>query len=148
MQLTAKMFEQVIKGLKGDPGRGSRELRRQPRVGIRSRHLIFPDLLEDYANDGLMVRIRDLSVAGIGLISPRVLPRGSSFLMKFTTQEYVNVRLYYKVMHCPVIGSGQFNIGAHFERLDHDGDPAQLGDLAILISEKSNPKSTAKKPAA
>lgn len=131
MRLTFRMFEQIIVGLRGDAGNG-RDLRHSPRVGLRSRTIIYPDLLEDYAADGLMVRIRDLSTRGIGILSPRILPRGSRFTIKLVNNEGAEVVLTYRVTHCQPLSSREFNAGARFDSIHCDKGIEQLGVLACL----------------
>lgn len=117
MQLSAELYSQIIRDLTSDGvGEFGRQQRREPRVGVRARAYILPSLA---ATTPVAVRVRDLSVGGIGLLLPRDLGPDRLFLV-LLPKAGVNapVRLACTLAHCQAIAEGLFAVGARFARWD------------------------------
>ena len=105
MQLSAELYSQIIKDLTSDGlGEFGRQQRREPRVGVRAKAHILPSLS---ATTPIPVRVRDLSVGGVGLLMPRELATDRLFLLLPCT-----------VAHCQAIGDDLYAVGARFARWD------------------------------
>src|SRR5688500_19461750 len=79
MQLAAELYSQIIKDLTSDGlGEFGRQQRREPRVGVRAKAYILPSLS---ATTPIPVRVRDVSVGGMGLLLPREIGADRLFLL-------------------------------------------------------------------
>ena len=138
MQLSAELYSQIIKDLTSDGvGEFGRQQRREPRVGVRARAHILPSLS---ATTPVAVRVRDLSVGGMGLLLPRDLGPDRLFLV-LLPKAGVNapVRLACTLAHCQVIAEGLFAVGARFARWD---EIAAFGPGVTCRSKEWAPKIT------
>ena len=117
MQLSAELYSQIIKDLTSDGlGEFGRQQRREPRVGVRAKAYILPSLS---AATPIPVRVRDVSVGGMGLLLPRELSPDRLFLLllpKVGAQP--PLRLACTVAHCQAIAEDLYAIGARFARWD------------------------------
>ena len=117
MQLSAELYSQIIKDLTSDGlGEFGRQQRREPRVGVRAKAYILPSLS---AVVPVPVRVRDVSVGGMGLLLPRDLGPDRLFLLllpKIGGQP--PVRLACMVAHTSPITEDLYVIGARFARWD------------------------------
>ena len=141
MQLSAELYSQIIKDLTSDGlGEFGRQQRREPRVGVRARAHILPSLS---ATTPVLVRVRDLSTGGMGLLMPRdpgpdrifllLLPKGGG---------QPPVRLACAVAHCQAIAEDLYAVGARFARWD---EVAALGpDVSCRSLEWPGKAPTAK----
>ena len=83
MQLSAELYSQIIKDLVSDGlGEFGRQQRREPRVGVRAKAYILPSLS---AATPIPVRVRDISVGGMGLLLPRDLGAAPAATVNGTT---------------------------------------------------------------
>lgn len=114
MTLTAELFDQISTALKADRG-GNRDQRGAPRVGLRAKTRIVPMLVGDTGAAPIDVWVRDLSMAGIGLIAGHPLPQGSTFSIALPTRSGEKIKLVYKVAHCNQASATVFAIGASLE---------------------------------
>ena len=114
MHLTAEAFQQVIQTLKSDSARqdGAKELRKQPRVGVRGRATIL--LPGKGGSKTYQVNVRDLSAAGDGLLHPEpLLAEGDQFLLVLpTANETARLTILYSVKRVAKLGPNLFMIGA------------------------------------
>src|SRR5688500_4409045 len=79
MQLSAELYSQIIKDLVSDGlGEFGRQQRREPRVGVRAKAYILPSLS---STTPIPVRVRDVSVGGMGLLLPREIGADRLFLL-------------------------------------------------------------------
>ena len=117
MQLSAELYSQIIKDLTSDGlGEFGRQQRREPRVGVRAKAYILPSLS---ATTPIPVRVRDVSVGGMGLLLPRELGPDRLFLLLLPkVGGHPPLRLACTVAHCQAIGDDLYAIGARFARWD------------------------------
>jgi hypothetical protein len=117
MQLSAELYSQIIKDLTSDGlGEFGRQQRREPRVGVRAKAHILPSLS---ATTPIPVRVRDLSVGGVGLLMPRELAPDRLFLLLLPkVGGHPPLRLACTVAHCQSIGDDLYAVGARFARWD------------------------------
>ena len=117
MQLSAELYSQIVKDLVSDGlGEFGRQQRREPRVGVRAKAYILPSLS---AATPIPVRIRDLSVGGMGLLLPRELEADRLFLLLLPKAGgQPPLRLACTVAHCSAIAEDLYAVGARFARWD------------------------------
>ena len=117
MQLSAELYSQIIKDLTGDGlGEFGRQQRREPRVGVRALAYILPTLS---STTPVPVRVRDLSMGGMGLLLPQDLGPDRIFLLLLPKSGgHPPVRLACTVAHCHAIADDLYAVGARFARWD------------------------------
>jgi hypothetical protein len=117
MQLSAELYSQIVKDLVSDGlGEFGRQQRREPRVGMRARAYILPTVS---ATVPVPVRVRDVSVGGMGLLLPRELAPDRLFLLLLPKGGgRPAVRLACTVAHCQALGEDLYAVGARFARWD------------------------------
>jgi hypothetical protein len=141
MQLSAELYSQIVKDLVSDGlGEFGRQQRREPRVGMRARAYILPTVS---ATVPIPVRVRDVSVGGMGLLLPRELGPDRLFLLLLPKGGgKPPVRLACTVAHCQAIGDDLYAVGARFARWD---EVASLGpDVTCKSREWPTRAGTAK----
>jgi hypothetical protein len=109
MQLTAEKLSDLVSSLRTNVARGM-EKRKDPRVGLRAR----VQLLLVGRHEPVDVWVRDVGVAGIGLLSPIQLQAGTGFSLSFWDEDGNATFVKCGVCHCRKMGSEQFQIGAKF----------------------------------
>ena len=114
MRLTAEAFQQVIQTLRSDAARqdGAKELRKQPRVGVRGRATI---LIHGKAGSRpVQVNVRDLSSNGIGLLHGEpLMAAGDQFLLVLPTEnETARLSILYVVKRLAKLSPNLYMIGA------------------------------------
>ena len=156
MQLSAELYSQIIKDLTSDGlGEFGRQQRREPRVGVRAKAYILPSLS---ATTPIPVRVRDVSVGGMGLLLPREIGADRLFLLLLPkVGGHPPLRLACTVAHCSPIAEDLYAIGARFARWD---EIASLGPEVTCRSKewpakggkpaggKTQPQKVLKAPAA
>ena len=117
MQLSAELYSQIVKDLVSDGlGEFGRQQRREPRVGMRARAHILPSVS---ATVPVPVRVRDVSIGGMGLLLTRELGPDTLFLLLLPKGGgKPPVRLACTVAHCQAIGDDLYAVGARFARWD------------------------------
>ncbi|HZN66767.1 MAG TPA: PilZ domain-containing protein [Tepidisphaeraceae bacterium] len=117
MQLSAELYAQIVKDLVSDGlGEFGRQQRREPRVGVRAKAYILPSLT---AVVPVPVRVRDVSVGGMGLLLPREMGPDRLFLLLLPKNGgQPAVRLACMVAHSSPITEDLYAIGARFARWD------------------------------
>ena len=142
MQRSAELYSQIIKDLVSDGlGEFGRQQRREPRVGVRAKAYILPSLS---AVTPIPVRVRDVSVGGMGLLLPRELSADRLFLLLLPKGGgHPPLRLACTVAHCSAIAEDLYAVGARFARWD---EIATLGPEVTCRSREWPAKGT--KPAA
>jgi len=117
MQLSAELYSQIVKDLVSDGlGEFGRQQRREPRVGMRARAFILPTVS---ATVPVSVRVRDVSVGGLGLLLPQELGPDRLFLLLLPKGGgRPPVRLACTVAHCQAIAEDLYAVGARFARWD------------------------------
>ncbi|MGF1634240.1 MAG: PilZ domain-containing protein [Phycisphaerae bacterium] len=110
MRLTCQVIEQILTIRSDTPTR--RQQRKHPRVGARLKAVIAPCTVDDNGIKPLVVRIRDISARGIGLVSSRRLAKGHQFTLFISQADSKSVRVICAVRHCRALPDGSFTIGA------------------------------------
>ena len=109
MELTACLFEQVIRTLRADVN--GREQRRFPRVGLRAKTTIYPDRIGLTELEPIQVWVKDLSLQGIGITGSLSLPVGAAFEIRLTVRSGNVMRVRYTVVRVRSLGT-VFSMGA------------------------------------
>lgn len=151
MELTAEQFE-LITGLTSQPPiYDGVDKRRHPRVAFGSRARIFP-MVPIICPEGRSVLVRDISVAGIGLLFSDPLAIGDEIILQLPAQRGEPLVVHCMVQRCDIGGSHgkQFVIGATYEQVL---DPSVLTDDSmkespLLQSAMANLSSIWRTPAA
>jgi hypothetical protein len=141
MPLSAEQFKQIIESLRSDsPTRSGFEKRTAPRVGLRTKLMIYPNCDQSRP---LSAWLRDLSATGIGIVDSRPLETGSEFLVLFPLRGKWSLSAYYTVMHCEDLARNLYFIGARLERIVEDSAPAKAAP-SLRDSRSSAEKALAK----
>ena len=111
MELTASLFEQVLRTLRSDAN--TREQRRHPRVGLRARTSIY----HASTIEPIIGWVRDLSLQGIGLSLPAPLEVGSRFELRMVAHGGELLRIQYVVVRSRSLGT-VYSVGGKLERVD------------------------------
>ena len=115
MKLTAETFQQIVESLHSDPSAGGRELRKNPRVGVRGRATIV--IAGRTASKMLDVTLRDISVNGIGLMLSDPLKVGDQFVLILPGSKQTAQRaMLCLIKRVVIVSEFLFNIGAAFVR--------------------------------
>lgn len=117
IQLSAELYTQIVRDLVSDGlGEFGRQQRREPRVGVRARAYILPSVSSTLP---VPVRVRDISVGGMGLLLPRDMGPDRLFLLLLPKAGgQPPVRLACTIAHCQSIAEDLFAVGARFARWD------------------------------
>lgn len=117
MQLSAELYSQIIKDLTSDGlGEFGRQQRREPRVGMRAKAFILPSMS---SRTLVPVRVRDVSVGGMGLLVGCELTADRLFLLLLPKAGgQPPMRLACTVAHCQAIAEDLYAVGARFARWD------------------------------
>jgi hypothetical protein len=130
MVLSVELFSEIVSSLRSD-GTGSRlhDKRTQARVGLRCGLEVVPCSLPDKKAKPVTVHVHDLSVGGIGLVSPVELSDGSEFVARFSRRDRPAVPVLYRVRYCRQISVQMFSVGAMFQRAlpDSTGEVLSIG---------------------
>jgi hypothetical protein len=117
MRLSAEQYEQIVAALRSDQSRQRQaDKRTAPRVGLRMKLQIIP-CIPTKTPQKLLLRIRDISGSGIGLLHSEPMLPGTFFLAGFLRGNGQSLMVLYRVVRCKSVGHRQFTIGATFERL-------------------------------
>lgn len=115
MKLTAETFQQIVESLHSDPSAAGREMRKNPRVGVRGRAtVVIPGRT---ASKLLEVTIRDISVNGIGLMLTDPLKVGEQFVLILPGSNQTSQRaMLCLIKRVVIVSESLFNVGAAFVR--------------------------------
>jgi hypothetical protein len=113
MKLSGNQFQQIISQLVSDKQQGQNERRHEPRVGIRAQGFVAVSGPDGRALRQVAVTIRDLSPAGICIVTPAPIPKGTRFTLRLIRVEQTALLALYEVRHCKPASSGFYSIGAH-----------------------------------
>ena len=124
MGLSAETFRNIMQSLRSDAACGrNAEQRSEPRVGLRSRATI----LISHGNriSRRVVRVRDISLSGIGLVCDDPIAEGTAVLVHLPGLPASSIIC--RVVHCDELDGGVHRIGCHFETvIEPSGDAAAL----------------------
>jgi hypothetical protein len=132
MQLSAEMFEAIVKNLKGSAPEG-RDKRREPRAGLCGKADMIPISLDQRVAKSCLVRVRDLSPRGIGLVHNKRLGVDTQFAIQLPCGNNARITVVYTVRHCKTLSPDLFSIGGLLRELP--GRPAARGKKAALPAE-------------
>ena len=119
MQLSADVYLQLVESLKTEPRRG-REQRCAARVGVGG--LLKVQLISgSNLKPAIKVRLRDLSVDGIGLTTSNRLAAGARFLLALPRTGGGDLVMICEVRHCKKVADNVYNVGGKFVS-DNAGD--------------------------
>jgi hypothetical protein len=113
MNLSAEQFEHIIAALRSDAicGRNA-EQRAAPRVGMRMQ--VSVALLNNGAAiTRHQVRVRDISITGIGLLASEEIQIGTYFAVHFAGRDD-GVTVLYQVVRSQAVGEKMYQVGASF----------------------------------
>ena len=129
-KLTAEMLNDIVSNLKSDTsGTRGADKRAQGRVGLRGMLDVTPCTFHKEANKPISVWVRDISVNGIGLMSPQRFEEGLEFIASFVREGRPPRCIRYKVRHCRRLTGDLLSVGASFVRVmpDANGEVATIG---------------------
>jgi hypothetical protein len=109
LKLTAQLYQEILASLRSDsPQSRTTEKRAQGRVGLRCSVDIIPATPRAKP---VTVWVRDISMKGIGIVSPVGIPEGMMFIVQLPRDREAPLTVTYKVVHCRRINSDLFSIG-------------------------------------
>jgi hypothetical protein len=114
MRLSAELYDQIAASLRSDSVR-DKDKRREPRVGMAGE----ADLIT-VGSDGKrvagLVRIRDVSVNGIGFCSTQPLDLGQRFVVQLQAGNGERLWLVCLAAYCRKINHGNYIVGARIKQ--------------------------------
>ncbi|QOV87578.1 PilZ domain-containing protein [Humisphaera borealis] len=116
MQLSLKLYEQLNSLLCAEAVTG-RQQRSEPRVGVRMRQQIVPNIVGDAGTRPIDVWIRDISLTGLGFSANQPLGQGTQFLIRLTSSSGSKVAIRYSIAHCVCVAPGVYVAGAKVDRV-------------------------------
>jgi hypothetical protein len=127
MLLSAELFNQIIAALRSDQQSGE-ERRVAPRVGLRAEVDVL--LRPVPGAPRVLMRCRDLSVGGIGLVYDHALPPGHEFLVRLpAARGQPAVLVSCVTVHSRELDEKLFAIGARVVRTLSTAEAALLGSF-------------------
>jgi len=115
MRLSAEMYKQIVEGLKSD-SHPSREKRREPRVGMAG-EVEFVTMDETgKCVDGL-VKIRDVSRSGVGLLCTKKFAAQQRFVVQLLSAKREPIWLVCTTAYCRRVQEERFSIGGRIIQL-------------------------------
>src|SRR5437764_4137704 len=115
MVLSADKFELILASLRSDAVCGrNQEKRNDPRVGVRMHVNVAFRGAGDVMTCATM-RVRDISIKGIGLLGSTHNPLGTFFAIHLSGRGQ-RIAVVYRVVRCQPIGSDMYQVGAAFEK--------------------------------
>lgn len=143
MKLSAELFDEIITSLRSD-GTSSHghEKRTEGRVGLRCAMEIVPCTFNAKNSKPISIFVHDLSLKGIGLVSPVKLEENMEFVARLTREGHPLVPVLYKVRYCRKLSGELHSVGAIFQRVlpDSSGEVMPLGRNARSVKKKIAPK--------
>jgi hypothetical protein len=131
MNLSAEMFDEIVRCLRSDGSTSEHEQRKSPRVGLRAQADVL--LKPGTRTPPVRMRVRDLSVGGIGLLHTRAVPPGTEFVVLLPTARRSNgydcdavVHLSCIAAHCREIAPDTYTVGGRIIRVLSDEEAALL----------------------
>jgi hypothetical protein len=124
MKLPAEIYFQLVSSLRTDTPRFG-EQRSSGRVGVGGRTTIQAINQRQTGATEINVRLRDLSIDGIGFTSSSALAFGNQFSIALSRKGAADIVLFCEVRHCQKVADGVFAVGARF--VDDNADDARFG---------------------
>jgi hypothetical protein len=110
MRLSAEIYEEILAGLKSD-GVRDKDKRREPRVGMAG-EADFVTIAGDGTRQAGVVRIRDVSRQGIGLLFNQHIPPQQRFVVQLESINGQPIWLVCNAAYCRKTDMGRFSVGA------------------------------------
>jgi hypothetical protein len=115
MRLSAQIYLQILASLKSDALK-DRSKRREPRVGLAG-EAEFVTVNEFGNRSAGLVRLRDVSRGGIGLLFNQPMAVKQHFVIRLASHVDEPIWLVCSTAYCRPIESGQFAVGARVIQL-------------------------------
>lgn len=112
MELTADLYEQVIRAIRPGPRR-TNDARRLARVGVAFR-LTLKRGRTPAAGASIVVRLRDLSPTGVGLIASQPLKYGERIVAQLPRAAELPLEILGEVRFCTQVEERLWHLGVHF----------------------------------
>jgi hypothetical protein len=116
VELSAKLFKQIVSALRADALSAQRERRVSPRVGLSASVQIFLR-----SGDGRLiqcrVRLHDFSRHGLCILYSQSLRVSSNFVLRLPDVDDGPMTLLCTVRNCRGLGEGRWAIGATFDEV-------------------------------
>lgn len=128
MTLSAELFNQICEALKSDKG-SEREKRASPRVGLRAQVEIL--LKPGTRTPPVLMRVRDLSASGIGLVYSKELAVGAEFVARMPGGLDGPVHISCIVAYCRKVASDTYSIGGRIVRVLSPEEATMLAAKAL-----------------
>jgi PilZ domain len=137
MLLSAQMYQEILKSLRSDGGK-SETRRKHARVGMRAKITIILLGKDGQLNLPESVWIRDISTAGIGLVTTKPIARGQLLVVQFNQHDENALSLLCQVVQCRKF---EFMvIGAHILRpLTKDENSKVINRFPLVIEPDEIP---------
>ena len=115
MRLSAEMYRQITAALKSDSHR-EKDKRREPRVGMAA-EVEYVTVNEAGKRIAGTVRVRDVSLSGIGLFFSQEIAKGQRFVAQLPSTNEDPVWLVCQVAYCRKVDGGRFSVGAKLNQI-------------------------------
>ena len=126
MPLSESAFQKIIDSLR--PAFRKEDLRQTTRVPVQSSATILR--VGDGGWGKQSVVVRDLSLGGVGLLSPRSMNVGDKFVLLLLREKENPAGVACTVRHCRQVDDGLFSIGGQFVSLLVEGAESGSGEQA------------------
>lgn len=126
MELSSELISEIAGSCVIAPASHStNERRKHERISLAARATVSP-LSRGLEGMEEVVIVRDISVAGLGLLCSEAMEVGQEFVIQFSGNHGLAARILCKVAHCESGGFGgsQFIVGATFELVIHPAQPS------------------------
>jgi hypothetical protein len=115
MRLSAEMYNQIVEGLRSDSHR-DKDKRREPRVGMAGEAQFVTMTAEGKRIAG-MVKVRDVSRSGLGLLFAQQIPAQQRFVVQLASSSGEPIWVVCNSTHCRRIEGDVFSVGARILQL-------------------------------
>jgi hypothetical protein len=113
MKLSGEQFKDIISQLKADKAPTGADKRREPRVGVRAQGVVTSVALDDKVARQSPVTIRDLSPAGICVLTVAAMQRGARFILQLPRFQQPPLQAHYEVRYSKPLTRNMYAIGAN-----------------------------------
>jgi hypothetical protein len=115
MRLRAETYEQILAQLKSDSHR-EKDKRREPRVGLAA-EADYVMVNEKGKRVAGVLRVRDVSVSGVGLVFPQEMPKKQRFVVQLKKKNDDPLWLICLTAHCRKVDGNFYSVGARIEQV-------------------------------
>jgi hypothetical protein len=135
MRLSAEMYNQIVEGLKSDSHR-DKDKRREPRVGMAG-EVEFVTMDETGRRVAGLVKVRDISRSGVGLLFNQQLTPQQRFVIQLASGNGEPIWLVCTTAYCRRVEMGRFSIGARIMQLLRAEQIQQIENKAAAATQKA-----------